>query len=71
MFNQDKISNTYAQVGNMNHKFSYAPFWGEKLSQPAWFNRDKMAKFNRHWSHRLGLETLKIKHAGQYGPHPT
>ena len=70
MFNQDRINNTYSTFGNTNHKFSYAPFWGEKLTQMAWFKRDKVEKFNRHWGHRLGLEALKMKHANQFGQDP-
>jgi len=60
LFNQIRVDNTYASATNHNYKFSHAPFWGEKLTQPAFFKRDKIEKFNRHWSHRLGLETLKM-----------
>jgi hypothetical protein len=49
---------------------SYAPWWGEKLTQPAFFKEDKIPKFNRQWSYRLGLESLKIKHASKFGLFP-
>lgn len=29
-----------------------------------------MEKFHRHWNHRLGLETLKMKHARAFGSTP-
>jgi len=38
---------------------------------PAWFKREKMPKFFRHWDHRLGLEAIKIRHALSYGNNPT
>lgn len=59
------------QSGSKAYTLSYAPFWGEKLSQPHFYKAEKMPKFYRHWSHRLGLETLKINHALSYGPNAT
>lgn len=53
------------------YSYSYAPFWGEKLTQPHFYKAEKMPKFYRHWSHRLGLEALKINHALAVGGSPT
>lgn len=50
---------------------SFAPFWGKKMTQPHFFKQAKMEKFYRHWAHRKGLETLKVKHASLYGKNPT
>jgi len=38
---------------------------------PAWYKPEKMPKFYRHWDHRLGLQSLHIKHAVKYGATPT
>lgn len=71
LFNQVRVDNTWAAATTANARFSYAPYWGQKLSQPAFFKRDKIEKFNRHWSHRLGLEALKMRHAKQFGEDPS
>ena len=55
------------EPGNKAYAYSYAPFWGEKLTQPHFYKAEKMPKFYRHWSHRLGLEALKINQANKYG----
>lgn len=68
LFNQDMIKNPYMDSGTKATLLSYAPFWGEKLSQPHYFKHDKMPKFQRHWQHRLGLEVIKMNHALTYGP---
>lgn len=56
---------------NKATRLSYAPFWGEKLSMPSWFKREKMDTFNRHWKHRIGLEMIKIDHARRFGNNPS
>ena len=38
---------------------------------PAWFKREKIPKFNRHYSHRLGLEAIKIRQSMRFGNYPT
>lgn len=38
---------------------------------PHYYKEEKMAKFMRHWNHRLGLEALKIEHVVKYGTTPT
>jgi len=50
---------------------SFAPIWGHKLAMPHFYKREKLEKFERHWQHRLGLETLKMKHAVNFGYTPT
>jgi len=57
------IKNNWIAPFNKAHQQSFAPFWGEKLQMPAWYKKDKMERFYRHWNHRLGLETLKMEHA--------
>lgn len=57
--------------GSKAETLSHAPFWGEKLSQPHFYKAEKMPKFYRHWSHRTGLESLKVAHAIRYGPTAT
>ena len=52
-------------------QLSHAPFWGEKLQEPHFFKPEKLAKFNRHWEHKKGLEALKMKQALLYGENPT
>ncbi len=48
LYNQNKIKNPYVMGGfGRATTLSYAPWWGEKLSQPAWFKEEKIAKFNR------------------------
>ena len=71
LYNQKKIKNTWMEPGNKSYALSYAPFWGEKLTQPAFYKAEKMPKFYRHWSHRLGLEALKIDHALKVGQNPS
>lgn len=70
LYNQEVVKNPYFG-GQTNAKFlSYAPQWGQKLSQPHYFKPEKIEKFQRHWTHRLGLEAIKAKHAAQC-PVPT
>ena len=57
--------------GNKGHTKTYAPFWGQKLSMPHYYKRDKIPKFQRHWNHRIGLEVLKINHVLKYGNNAT
>jgi hypothetical protein len=48
LYNQNKIKNPYILGGfGRATTLSHAPWWGEKLSQPAWFKDEKIAKFNR------------------------
>jgi len=49
----------------------FAPWWGEKLTQPHFYKREKMGKFYRQWSHRLGLEVIKMRQSKRYGLYPT
>jgi hypothetical protein len=71
LYNQKKVHNAWMDMGTKAHTYSYAPFWGEKLCMPHYYKPEKMPKFYRHWSHRLGLEALKIKHALNYGENAT
>jgi hypothetical protein len=71
LYNQKKVKNQWLNPANKAWAYSYAPFWGEKLTQPHFYKHEKLPKFYRHWSHRLGLETMKMKHAIQFGSTPT
>lgn len=71
LHNVEAVKNQYVSAGGQLNVQSFAPFWGHKLSMPAWYRKDKMEKFYRHWNHRLGLESLKISHAIKYGAYPT
>jgi hypothetical protein len=42
-------------------KAVHAPHWGQKLATPVFYKDEKMAKFFEHWSHRIGLEVIKMK----------
>jgi len=47
--NQLNIENCWVPNDPQPSKYSYAPIWGEKLSMPHFFKKDKMEKFYRHW----------------------
>ena len=70
LYNQDRVKNLWSP-GSKFTNYSHAPFWGHKLAMPAFYKADKMPKFYRHWAHRLGLESLHIKHSVKYGQDPT
>lgn len=71
LFNQERIKNPYTDQFSRMLQLSHAPFWGEKLQEPHFFKPEKLAKFNRHWEHKKGLEALKMKQALLYGENPT
>jgi len=72
LFNQQRVKNPYAtDQFSKQLTLSHAPFWGQKMSQPHFFKPEKVAKFNRHWNHKVGLENLKMKHAIVFGANPT
>jgi hypothetical protein len=70
LYNQNIIKNTWSNH-ELSNKHSYAPFWGEKLCMPAWYKRNKIPKFKRHWTHRRGLEMIKMTHIMRYGTNPS
>jgi hypothetical protein len=65
------VVNRYADMAQNPHKVAHAPLWGQKLAMMAFYKSEKMAKFFRHWEHRLGLESLKLLHTAKYGANPT
>lgn len=71
LFNQCAVKNPYNETFSRAGLYSHAPFWGKKLSEPHFYKDEKIPKFMRHWDHRKGLETLKMKHALQFGRNPT
>lgn len=42
------------------------PFWGHKLSTPAFYTDEKYDKFMRQWQQRIGLELIKIRQASEW-----
>jgi hypothetical protein len=70
-YNQQVILNQYLNPGGKAHLYTHAPIWGRKLAMPHYYKREKLEKFYRHWNHRLGLESLKAKHARLYGSLPS
>lgn len=70
-FNQQVVQNLYTPNNPEPHRASYAPYWGQKLSMPHFYKREKMEKFYRHWQHRLGLEDLKKGIVHDFGINPT
>mmetsp|Transcript_36145 Transcript_36145/g.55505 ORF Transcript_36145/g.55505 Transcript_36145/m.55505 type:complete len:306 (+) Transcript_36145:359-1276(+) len=70
-YNQEMIINNWFGSGSKAHQFSYAPFWGHKLSMMHFYKPEKMQKFYRHWNHRKGLEALKQKQVMTYGESPS
>lgn len=62
-FNQFAIKNQYTRDIWDSTKHLHVPFWGQKLFTPAFYKEEKMEKFHRQWSTRLGLEAIKIRHA--------
>jgi len=71
LFNQEVVKNTWMNENYLSGKHSYAPWWGEKLCMPHFYKQDKLEKFDRHWDHRLGLETLKKLHVLRFGRNPS
>lgn len=69
-YNQNTVKNQYLTPGGRAGLYSHAPIWGRKLAMPHFYKKEKLEKFYRHWNHRLGLESLKIKHAQQFGSLP-
>lgn len=62
-YNQQIIKNQYNLGMWEASKITHAPFWGKKLFTPAFYKDHKMEKFYRQWKARLGLETIKMRHA--------
>jgi len=71
LYNEKIVKNAWLNPNNNQYKRNNVPFWGEKLQAPAWYKREKIPKFMRHWAHRSGLESIKISQAMKYGRTPT
>jgi hypothetical protein len=70
LYNQTVVKNNHMPGGD-SHLDEVAPWWGEKLTMPHFYKREKMVKFYRQWNHRRGLELIKMRHAKKYGLYPT
>jgi len=49
LYNQYNVSNKYTNPMAKEIFRSHAPWWGEKLTQPAFYKREKVDTFNRQW----------------------
>jgi len=65
-YNQDAIFNEYTRDPWNAMKLNHVPFWGHKLSTPAFYTDAKFDKFHRQWQQRLGLELIKIRQAQEW-----
>lgn len=70
-YNQKVVTNPYISPDAPAALYSHAPQWGLKLSMPHYFKQEKLEKFHRHWAHRLGLETIKMKQAAEHHGWPS
>ena len=62
-YNQDAVINDYANNPISASQASHAPFWGKKLTTPAFYSDEKYKTFLKQWNQRLGLENIKMRHA--------
>lgn len=64
-YNQMVINNAWAKDPWGALKESNAPWWGLKLSTPAFYKPEKFTKFLQQYSIRLDFEALKKRHASE------
>ena len=62
-YNQIVINNQWAKDPWGAIKEHHAPWWGEKLSTPAFYKPEKFNKFLKQYAIRLDFENLKKRHA--------
>jgi lipopolysaccharide biosynthesis glycosyltransferase len=62
-YNQIVINNPYTKDYWGALRGGHAPWWGQKLSTPAFFKPEKFNKFLKQYAIRLEFETLKLRHA--------
>ena len=67
-YNQEVVHNLYTRDVWSAASEHNAPWWGIKLSTPAFYKENKMGKFYQQYAIRLGLEVLKLKHAKELIP---
>ena len=65
VYNQIIIDNPYTREFFSPLKEHNAPWWGKKLSAPAFYTDEKYAKFWEQYAIKLDFECLKIKHASE------
>jgi len=63
LYNQSGIFNNYTRNIFSATKANHVPFWGLKLSTPAFYKDKKLEKYAKQWKLRLGLEQIKLRHA--------
>lgn len=68
LYNQSGVYNSYTRNLFAATSANHVPWWGIKLSTPAFYKDEKMQKYLRQWSLRLGLEQIKIRHARTMRP---
>jgi len=67
-YNQDVIYNPYTRdfwTAQYEHN---APYWGLKLSTPAFYKDEKYSKFFLQYALRLDFQRLKLRHAKELIP---
>lgn len=67
-YNQKTIYNAYTRDVFSAFKEHNAPWWGIKLSTPAFYKREKLTKFLNQYAIRLDFESLKARHARELVP---
>jgi hypothetical protein len=63
LYNQSGIFNNYTKNIFSASRANHVPFWGLKLSTPAFYKDHKLQRYFKQWSLRLGLEQIKLRHA--------
>ena len=67
-YNQDVIYNPYTRDRFSAMYEHNAPWWGLKLSTPAFYKDEKYAKFFKQYAIRLEFQRLKLRHAQELRP---
>jgi hypothetical protein len=68
LYNQSGIFNNYTKNIFSASRANHVPFWGLKLSTPAFYKDHKMQRYFKQWGLRVGLEQIKLRHARTMRP---
>ena len=63
IYNQNIIDNPYTRSVFTHMREHRAPWWGKKLSTPAFYTDEKLAKWYEQYAIKLDFESLKFRHA--------
>ncbi len=67
-YNQIVINNPYTKNLWNAIKEHNAPWWGKKLSAPAWYKEDKYVKFLEQYAIKLNFQRLLLRHSQELRP---